>query len=118
MNKPTLGAIINDPSAQRDAVHVAIYPAIAAQTLYGGQDVIIVSGEAFEAATVAGSIGVIDPFLTTVKEGERCWVFIKPNEVKNLRHEWDHPLLDMDIEQIANTAGDPNMDDGCRGCNS
>ena len=83
---------------QRDAIHIAVAPCRAAygETLYPGQHVgfrqmgetEVVSGRA------AKKIGIVDPFLThSVPEQTRFWVFLYPNTITALRHQWEHPAF-------------------------
>lgn len=96
MSEParTIGQLI-DETAQRDAIHIAIAPVIAACLLQPGQRVGFVEKGNCELVGVGGaSVGIIDPFLTKyVETGERCWLFLFPNTVTSLRHEWTHPLF-------------------------
>lgn len=89
-----LGQIINE-FRQRDAIHVAVAPVRAAQMLLPGQHVgLIERGNAELVGSAANKIGIVDPYLTSaVREGERFWLFLYPNTVTGLRHEWSHPLF-------------------------
>lgn len=132
-----IGQLI-DADAKRDAVHVAIAPVAANERLLPGQPVGVFG---INLATGAGPhVGIIDPFLTaTVEPGQRCWLFMLPNTVTGLRHQWDHPAfaepvapappvpektpmqavqealarLQKENERLVQEAAD---DDGCRGC--
>ena len=90
----TIGQLLDD-TAKRDAIHVAIAPVVAAHDLAPGQRVgFVKAGNCELVGTGAASIGIIDPFLRdVVREGERCWLFLYPNTVTSLRHEWTHPLF-------------------------
>jgi hypothetical protein len=88
---PILGSLI-DGDARRDAVHVAIAPVVAAETLSPGQHVGL-TGDG-RAGTSAAPIGIVDPFLTEdVREGQRFWLCLYPNTVTSLRHVWTHPAF-------------------------
>jgi hypothetical protein len=52
---------------------------------------------------IDSAIGIIDPFLTVVVEkGQHCWLFMMPNTITSLRHEWEHPQVDgVDRKGIA-----------------
>lgn len=83
----TLGTII-DSKAQRDAIHIAIAPVTAHMVLRPGQHVGIDGRD-------ENPIGVVDPFLTErVKVGEVFWMFLYPNTITGLRHEWAHPSFE------------------------
>jgi hypothetical protein len=84
--------------AGRDAIHIAIIPVTAAETLKPGQVVTISMDDgpwaygALSRRPEANPIGVIDPFLDKpVKAGERCWLFLNPRTITSLRHVWSHP---------------------------
>jgi hypothetical protein len=80
--------------AERDAIHVAVYPAIAGKRLSPGMPVCLVDGKAYPVDRFA-SIGIVDPFLDGLREaGERFWVFIHPCTITGLRHNWTHPDLE------------------------
>ena len=86
----TLGTII-DEKAGRDAIHLAVEPAIAAQKLYPGQDVGFVEGG---VGPCANPLGIVDPFLKApVQQGERFWLVVYPRQITSLRHVWTHPAF-------------------------
>jgi hypothetical protein len=89
---PKLGQLIQG-EAQRDAVHIAIAPVVAATALQPGLPVGL-DEQGRAACNVAKHVGVVDPFLkTTVKEGQRFYLFLFPNTVTGMRHEWQHPAF-------------------------
>ena len=81
-------------TADRDATHVAVVPAVAAADMMPGTHCGMVD------KTLAGpmgkdSIGIVDPFLTTlVKKGQRFYLCLYPRSVTGLRHHYSHPALD------------------------
>lgn len=93
---PGIGKKI-DPALRlpdRDAIHVAVLPAIAGEVLAAGERVLLRDGRAFEASPAAW-VGVVDPFIVgTVDKGERFWLFMLPGTVQGLRHDWTHPAVD------------------------
>jgi hypothetical protein len=75
----------------RDAVHVAIAPITAPTDLQPGQHVDQYGNP--EAPGVV-SVGIVDPFLRVpVLTGQRFWLFLYPNSVTAIRHEWSHPAF-------------------------
>jgi hypothetical protein len=87
-----LGELIKDENPQRDAIHVAVAPAIAAERLNPGQHVGF-SGSL--VGRVASPIGIVDPFLKDpVPEGTRFWLFLYPGSITSLRHDWTHPAFE------------------------
>lgn len=86
----TLGTII-DEKAGRDAIHLAVEPAIAAEKLYPGQDVGFIQGGVGKCDT---PLGIVDPFLKApVQPGERFWFVVYPRQITSLRHVWTHPAF-------------------------
>jgi hypothetical protein len=81
--------------AGRDAIHVAVVPAVAAKILAPGEPVALTpGGMALPARSEGATVGVVDPFLKTyVKEGERFWLFLPPGSITSLRHVWTHPAF-------------------------
>lgn len=88
----SLGKIISEPMAQRDAVHIAVAPVVAGDRLAPGQPIGFV-GETVGVS--AKPIGIVDPFLSgPVFKGDRFYMFLFPNTIMSLRHNWTHPAFD------------------------
>lgn len=86
----TLGTIIGE-TEKRDAIHLAVLPAIAAERLPPGTHVGISNKM---ASTEFKHIGIVDPFLgNVVNKGERFWIVIYPRQITSLRHVWTHPNI-------------------------
>lgn len=80
-----------DEGQERDAIHIAVAPVVAATQLSAGMRVgFFPDGRV--ARLPQEVIGIVDPFLTeTVHEGERFWLFLLPNTITSLKHNWTHP---------------------------
>jgi len=97
-NPPNIGQLA-PADAQRDAIHVAIAPVIAAERLPHGSAVAWATGQEGTAVINVpwdhpNKLGIVDPFRTGfVNAGERFWLFLMPNTVTSLRHEWTHPAF-------------------------
>lgn len=100
----TLGSIISE-NEHRDAIHLAVEPAIAAHTLRPGEDVGFVVGG---VGVCTAPVGIVDPFLKApVKAGERFWLVVYPRQITSLRHVWTHPAFpENDAAVPALSAGD------------
>ncbi len=92
-----IGQLILGPQV-KDAIHVAIMPVVAAENIPAGAHIGLSNdGKACRGTT---HLGVADPFLKTkILAGDTFWMFMYPNTVANLRHDWDHPAL-AKIEKI------------------
>jgi hypothetical protein len=93
----TLGTII-DETAARDAIHLAVEPVVAAETLYPGQHI----GLGNEGATTNGVklLGIVDPFIMgPVHKGQKFWLIVYPRTITSLRHVWTHPDFETMIDQ-------------------
>lgn len=97
---PTLGKLI-EAGQQRDAIHIAVAPVIAEHVLAPGVHV----GFAVEGNTeLVGcgakvKLGVVDPFLKeVVLKGQRFWMFLYPQTITSLRHDWTHPAFSAPAE--------------------
>lgn len=94
----TIGKILNGPE-QRDAIHFAVAPVVAAERLDPGQHVGFVQSSTEAVGAKGVHIGIVDPFLPApVEKGERCWMFLYPNTIQSLRHEWTHPAFGAVVE--------------------
>jgi hypothetical protein len=77
--------------AGRDAVHVAIAPTTAPCDLRPGQHV---DRHGNPEGPGVVPVGIVDPFLREpVQAGQKFWLFLYPNTVTSLRHEWTHPAF-------------------------
>lgn len=99
MEAPKVGQKITG-AAFRDAIHVAIAPVTAADTLEPGQHVGL-DGEGKATGKSTTYIGITDPFLQErVYPGEMFWLFIYPNTVTSLRHAWVHPAFKVKVPGV------------------
>ena len=87
-----IGELISG-AAGRDAIHVAVAPIVADGQLQPGDHVgLTTDGRA--SRLIKPFIGAVDPFLKTwVAPGEKFWLFLYPNTVTSLRHQWTHPAF-------------------------
>lgn len=98
MKTPNIGQIITTPQT-RDAIHFAVAPVKAGETLRPGQDVGL-RGEpndkkAFAKQNDVILIGIVDPFLKRpVMHGQTFWLFLYPETITSLRHDWTHHAFD------------------------
>lgn len=89
----TLGFVI-DETAKRDAIHLAVFPAVAGQTLFAGQHVRIESDGRARVVADGEGIGIADPFLRVrVQADQRFWLVLYPRQISSLRHVWSHPAF-------------------------
>jgi hypothetical protein len=99
----------NPPRMERDAIHIAVVQMVCGEDyMSAGDHVFIMPGTTDTIMSKDkcygdhGQIGVIDPFITEfgMKKGDRVWVFLYPNTVTGLRHEWSHPAF-AEAERLA-----------------
>lgn len=88
-----IGTILGG-SELRDAVHVAVCPIEAGEWIRPGEHIGIgTDGKA--TAKNAMHTGIADPFLKeTIKAGNRFYMFMYPQTITSLRHEWTHPAFE------------------------
>lgn len=100
MSEVNLGALVTDELAERDAVHVAIWPATAGEDLRAGDRVGFIGYEAKMGKDAPALIGVVDPFLPSpVLKDQRFWLCLFPNTITSLRHDWSHPAFEKETAQ-------------------
>jgi hypothetical protein len=81
--------------AQRDAIHVAIAPVVAACDLGPGAHVGFLSDG--RVGWCEHPIGIVDPYLNHfVKADQRFYLFLYPNTVTGMRHHWSHPAFECE----------------------
>lgn len=119
-----LGQVI-PPGAEpgKDAIHMAIAPALAGEPLRPSQHVRVYDGVAYGVNIASDApIGIVDPFLqVNVPRGARFWLFLYPGTITSLRHEWTHPAFSetvpvADKEEIDSLLLQADEDDGCSSC--
>lgn len=88
----TLGTIIG-PEEGRDAIHLAVFNAIAGCFLTPGTHVVLDEKKTTALPAKPGNgVGIVDPFLLApVEEGQRFWLIVYPRQITSLRHVWEHP---------------------------
>lgn len=95
----TLGTCPIPENSGRDAIHLAVEPAIAGQLLMAGDRVKIVDGVAVARVNNGDSddaTGIVDPFLVRpgfVEKGQKFWFVVLPRTITSLRHVWSHPAF-------------------------
>lgn len=102
----TIGKKLNG-SERRDAVHFAVAPVIAGNFLRVGDRVKFATGSTevvVKCDYEDTPVGIVDPFLTCyyVGENDRFWLFLLPNTITGLRHEWTHPAFNVQPTPITN----------------
>lgn len=94
MSELPIGKLIDD-TAGRDAIHIAIAPVTAGEDLAPGAHIGFMDDKKELVCGWKSLIGIVDPFLKDgVKRGERFWMFLYPNTITSLRHEWTHPAFE------------------------
>lgn len=88
MSEARLGQLAN-ATADRDAIHVAVYPVVAPMILMPGQHV------DRHGDPKGKLVGIVDPFLKApVQKGERFFLCVYPGTIMSLRHQWSHAEID------------------------
>jgi hypothetical protein len=81
----TIGKLI-EAGQQRDAIHIAMAPVVAAELLRPGQRIAFEAHSMERVRAFGTTIGIVDPFLTEpVKPGQRFWMLLNPNTITSLR---------------------------------
>lgn len=91
MSDVTLGKILTG-THHRDAIHVAIAPVVAAESLSPGQEIGFIDDAKTRVGQSKKTLGIVDPFLTSdVRRDQQFYMFLFPQTVTGMRHEWQHP---------------------------
>jgi len=95
---PKLGRVI-EGDEPRDAVHIAVAPVIAAESLKPGTRIGFVDAD--QSYTVSKKaklhVGIVDPFLINqVEKGDKFYMFLFPNTITSLHHMWSHPAFEQE----------------------
>lgn len=99
----TLGQFLTDEHTERDAIHIALLPVIAGEDVSPGQTLRFAYGSTSRVLRceehyndVKDIVGIADPFIKgwDIPAGTRFWMFMLPNTVTGMRHEWKHPAVD------------------------
>lgn len=107
-----LGKLI-ETTQLRDAIHIAVAPVESMdENLAPGDHVgfLFTHNTRLVSAKSAKRIGIVDPFLRApVKKHQRFWLFLYPETVTGMRHEWRHPEFTSEakdaLEQFADEIG-------------
>ena len=93
----TLGTCPIPEGSGRDAIHLAVEPAIGGMwMMQPGEHGCIVDGVVVPAHRDAAT-GIVDPFLKgPVHKGDRFWFVVLPRTITSLRHVWSHPAFPED----------------------
>lgn len=94
------GELIEGDMPPRDAIHVAAAPVTASETLSPGEHITFIQADCeLVGRSKVAAIGIVDPFLQApVKKGQRFWMFLYPNTVTTLTHQWEHPAFEKRME--------------------
>ena len=103
-SNPKVGQLITG-DAHRDAIHMAIAPVVAAQSLVPGQHVGFIGLRVGEVGA-GQQIGIVDPFLPNddIRAGDRFWLYLYPGSIVSLRHEWEHPAFTEEMALATTSA--------------
>jgi hypothetical protein len=98
-----IGHLLDEDYNDRDAIHIAVYPAVARGFLEPAAPVHLVEGgRADNCSRNSGDcIGIVDPYLRRqVRPGQRFFVFLMPNTITSLRHVWTLPAIDRTVGDL------------------
>lgn len=98
MSDLNFGTILTK-SQNKDAVHMAVAPVVAACVLRPGEHIGL-DNEGSAVTQGGNHIGIVDPFLrVNVRVGETFWLFLYPGTITALRHEWSHPAFEPSVDK-------------------
>jgi len=109
-----IGTLLSEHQT-RDAIHIAVAPVVATESLSPGQSIVVADGNAKATSDAERGVGIVDPFLRSkVSAGSRFFIFLYPNTITGLRHQWEHPAFEQEpqkddlllaAERVAHTCG-------------
>jgi hypothetical protein len=93
-----VGRLIRE-SGERDAIHIAVAPVFSSETVHPGCPLSLAEGSTEQVVPYMDNpVGIVDPFLKgAVYPGQKFYMFLFPNTVTSLRHEWTHPAFDAGV---------------------
>lgn len=108
-------------SDKRDAIHCAIIPVEAGENLRPGDKVEVIDGKAYLAKVDYD--GVVNPFGSEAYRSYLFWMFLKPNTVRDMTHQWVSDKFPLDskasfskeeseewLETFCRTSNCPDLD--------
>ncbi len=100
MSDTTNIGLIHNKDLPKDAIHIAIAQVRAGEKLKAGDSIGFKEGEQIVYKDT-NAIGIVDPFI----EGEVAkdcmfYIFLYPNTVTSLVHQWEHPAFNRTPERI------------------
>lgn len=103
MAETTIVGKVLDGMQDRDAIHVAVASVKSEEKLYPGQHIGLAMQGNTEIVSAKGPhTGIVDPFLThAVEPGTHFWMFLYPQTITSLKHNWTHPAFS--VEQVKST---------------
>lgn len=116
MSNTEVGELLTG-SEGRDAIHIAVAPVVAGEFLEPGTYITFRDDEDRQivvACEPAMAIGIVDPFLKKdIRSGDRFYMFLNPNTITSLRHEWTHPAFAGMAAQVDVSASERWIKDFC-----
>lgn len=97
--QPMLGKLIEaHADVKRDAIHVAVIPVVAGETLNPGSHISIING--CTAVKRGQPLAIVDPFMQdTLESGDRFFAYLYPCTTVGMRHVWQHPDIDPEAQE-------------------
>lgn len=95
--------LIHDKDLPKDAIHIAVAQVIAGEDdLENGDPLNWKDGIEGVVYRDLDAIGIVDPFLTSsLNKGDKFYMFLMPNSVTSLTHQWTHPAFNRDGQKEA-----------------
>jgi ribosomal protein L7/L12 len=104
-----LGRVItDDDQIGRDAIHLAVEPVVAGQTLHAGMEVGRRADGTFGYSNITKTLGIVDPFIRDIIQiGEKFLLVIYPRQITTLRHVWEHAEFGPEVRNPALKSPEP-----------